>query len=161
MPWRRKWQHTPVFLPGRFYGQRSLKGCIVHGVTKRHNWVTEHTRIVNLQCFLVSDVQQSDSIHIYTYICINSFSDSFPLCGTRAQSCPILCTPFGLSPARFLCPWGFSGKDTGVGCQSLLQGLFLTLGLNPSPASPSLQADSLPAEPSGEVFHYKFLKYID
>ena len=24
MPWRRKWQPTPVFLPGEFHGQRSL-----------------------------------------------------------------------------------------------------------------------------------------
>ena len=26
IPWRRKWQPTPVFLPGAFYGQRSLVG---------------------------------------------------------------------------------------------------------------------------------------
>ena len=25
-PWRRKWQPTPVFLPGEFHGQRSLAG---------------------------------------------------------------------------------------------------------------------------------------
>ena len=25
--WRRKWQPTPVFLPGKFHGQRSLLGC--------------------------------------------------------------------------------------------------------------------------------------
>ena len=25
-PWRRKWQPTPVFLPGRSHGQRSLAG---------------------------------------------------------------------------------------------------------------------------------------
>ena len=25
-PWRRKWQPTPVFLPGEFQGQRSLVG---------------------------------------------------------------------------------------------------------------------------------------
>ena len=25
-PWRREWQHTPVFLPGEFCGQRSLAG---------------------------------------------------------------------------------------------------------------------------------------
>ena len=24
--WRRKWQPTPVFLPGEFHGQRSLEG---------------------------------------------------------------------------------------------------------------------------------------
>ena len=39
--------------------------------------------------------------------------------------------PFGLWPARLLCPWGFPGKNTGVGCHFLLQGIFLTQGLNP------------------------------
>ena len=27
IPWRRKWQPTPVFLPGEYHGQRSLVGC--------------------------------------------------------------------------------------------------------------------------------------
>ena len=27
IPWRRKWQPTPVFLPREFHGQRSLVGC--------------------------------------------------------------------------------------------------------------------------------------
>ena len=39
--------------------------------------------------------------------------------------------PFAtLQPTRFLCPWGFSGKNTGVGCHALLQGIFQTQGLN-------------------------------
>ena len=32
IPWRRKWQSTPLFLLGEFHGQRSLAGYIVHGV---------------------------------------------------------------------------------------------------------------------------------
>ena len=40
--------------------------------------------------------------------------------------------PHGLQPTRLLCPWNSSGKNTGVGCYSLLQGIFLTQGLNPS-----------------------------
>ena len=36
IPWRRKWQPTPVLLPGDFYGQRSLVGYIVHDIAK--NW---------------------------------------------------------------------------------------------------------------------------
>jgi len=27
IPWRKKWQPTPVFLPGESHGQRSLVGC--------------------------------------------------------------------------------------------------------------------------------------
>ena len=33
-------------------------------------------------------------------------------------------------PTRLLCPWDSSGKNTGVGCHVLLQGIFLTQGLN-------------------------------
>ena len=32
--WRRKWQHTPVFLPGESHGQRRLVGYTVCGITK-------------------------------------------------------------------------------------------------------------------------------
>ena len=34
VPWRIKWQPTPIFLPGEFNGQRSLKGYTVPGVTE-------------------------------------------------------------------------------------------------------------------------------
>ena len=34
--------------------------------------------------------------------------------------------PRGLYPIRLLCPWDFSGKNIGVGCLSLLQGIFPT-----------------------------------
>ena len=46
--------------------------------------------------------------------------------------------PRGLQPTRLLYPWSFPGKNTGVGCHSLLQ-----VGLpNPGikPRSPALQA---------------------
>ena len=33
MNWRRKWQPTPVFLPGESQGQRSLVGCCLQGCT--------------------------------------------------------------------------------------------------------------------------------
>ena len=32
--WRRKWQPTPVVLPEKFHGQRSLGNIIVQGVAK-------------------------------------------------------------------------------------------------------------------------------
>ena len=44
-----------------------------------------------------------------------------------AQLCPTLCDP----PARLLCPWDSPGKNTGVGCHSLLQEIFPTQGSNP------------------------------
>ena len=31
--------------------------------------------------------------------------------------------PYRLEPARLLCPWDFPGKNTGVGCHSLIEGI--------------------------------------
>ena len=39
--------------------------------------------------------------------------------------------PHGLQPTRLLHPWDSPGKNTGVGCHFLLQGIFPTQGLNP------------------------------
>ena len=39
--------------------------------------------------------------------------------------------PHGLQPTRLLCPWDCPGKNTGVGCHALLQGIFQTQGSNP------------------------------
>ena len=54
----------------------------------------------------------------------------------------------GLQPGRLLCPWDSPGKNTGVGCHALLQGIFLTQGVEPE--FPALQGDSLPAELPGK-----------
>ena len=50
-------------------------------------------------------------------------------CYLIAVLCPTLLRPHGLQPARLLCPWDSPGKNTGVGCHFLLQGVFLTQGL--------------------------------
>ena len=49
------------------------------------------------------------------------------------QLCPTLCNSMDWSwqPTRLLYPWNFPGKNTGVGCHALLQGLFPIQGLNP------------------------------
>ena len=39
--------------------------------------------------------------------------------------------PHGLQPARPLCPGDSPGMNTGVGCHTLLQGIFQTQGQNP------------------------------
>ena len=42
IPWRRKWQPTPVFLPGEAHGQRSLAGFSQWGLQRvGHHWVTK------------------------------------------------------------------------------------------------------------------------
>ena len=44
---------------------------------------------------------------------------------------PTLLRPHGLQPTRLFCPWNFPGKDTGVSCHFILQGIFPTQGSNP------------------------------
>ena len=46
------------------------------------------------------------------------------------QSCPTL-RPQRRQPTRLPRPWDSPGKNTGVGCHFLLQGIFLTQGSNP------------------------------
>ena len=45
-------------------------------------------------------------------------------------------------------PWNSPGQNTGMGSLSLLQGILPNPGIKPR--SPTLQADSLPAEPQGK-----------
>ena len=47
-----------------------------------------------------------------------------------AQSCPTLCGPMDCSPP-VSSPWDSPGKNTGVGCHALLQGIFQTQESNP------------------------------
>ena len=77
-----------------------------------------------------------------------------------AQSCPALCDPTDCSLPCSSVHGIFPGKNTGVGCHSLLLGIFPTQGTNPGlhcrwilyqlshKGSPvELQADSLPDKP--------------
>jgi len=41
LPWRRKWQPTPVFLPGKSHGQRSLAGYSPWSCRVGHDLVTK------------------------------------------------------------------------------------------------------------------------
>ena len=66
------------------------------------------------------------------------------------QSCSTLCDPRDC--ARLLCPWGFPGKNTEVGCHSLLQGNLPKPGIKPW--SPALQGASLISELPGKLFCY-------
>ena len=68
------------------------------------------------------------------------------------QSCPTL-QPHGLQPAKLLCPQDSPGRNSRVGFHCLLQGIFLTQGLNPSLLRPlHWQADFLPLSHLGSPF---------
>ena len=52
-------------------------------------------------------------------------------CGLSGSVMSVSLLPHGLQSARLLCPWCFPGKNTGMSCHFLLQGIFPTQGLNP------------------------------
>ena len=52
-------------------------------------------------------------------------------CAKLLQSCLTLCDSMDHGPPHSLCPWDSPGKNTGVDCCALLQGIFSTQGLNP------------------------------
>ena len=66
----------------------------------------------------------------FTYNSLEIVLEILCVCVLVAQSCPILCDPKDCCLPGFSVPGIFSGKNTGVGCHFLLQGIFLTQGLN-------------------------------
>ena len=78
--------------------------------------------------------------------------------------------PHGLRPARLLCPRDSPGRDTGVGCHFLLQGIFLTERWSPCflgflttvpPGKPVPLDCVLKTEVSGPIFCYVLFTAIN
>ena len=63
------------------------------------------------------------------------------------QSCLTLRDAMDYKPTRFLWPRDSPGKNTRVGCHSLLQGIFSTQGSNSSLMSPALAPLAPPGKP--------------
>ena len=63
-PWRREWQPTPVFLPKKFHGQRSLTGYSSRDPKELDmtEHACKHARYLNIQ----------DSGYFLSYISIDS-----------------------------------------------------------------------------------------
>ena len=79
--------------------------------------------------WLIKNAFMYKKTFIYTHINLHTHTRTGCYC-LVTQSCPTLLWPQGLSSTRLLCPWDFPGKNTGVGCHFLLQGIFLSQGLN-------------------------------
>ena len=102
IPWRRAWQPTPVFLPGESH---------------RGSWWATVRRVTKSRTRLKQLTHTHTHAHAHHLLCsVLSHVQLFLLRG---------CSP----PVSFV--HGDSpGKNTGVGCQALLQEIFLTHGLN-------------------------------
>ena len=68
--------------------------------------------------------------------------------------------PHGLQPARLLYPWDSPGKNTGVGCHALLQGIFPTQGSNPGPLHCRRILDGLSHQGSPRILEWVALSFF-
>ena len=55
---RRKWQHTPVFLPGKFHGQRSLASFSLRGHNESDTTEHTHTGIKKVKAMFVCSLPE-------------------------------------------------------------------------------------------------------
>ena len=101
IPWNRKWQPNPLFLPGKFHGQRSLAGYSPWGRKEPH--ATEHAHMLKrtsqswvgsvLQFFLLSlppSLSPSHSPYLPSFLSFYKALSSPSHLSKFSQS-PILC----------------------------------------------------------------------
>ena len=73
------------------------------------------------------------NIYLYLYIsylAMYIYGVSSYVCCAKLLQSRLTLRPYGPYLTRVVCQWDFPGKNTGVGCHALLQGIFLTQGLN-------------------------------
>ena len=76
-----------------------------------------------MDCIVHGDTKsQTQLTNFHTQDAVHCLQDSI-VCCLVIKSCPTLCD--------LLCAWDSRGKNTGVGCHFLLQGIFPTQGSNP------------------------------
>ena len=85
--------------------------AVVHEVAKSQTRLSNWTEL--------KKVHSEDCFHLVWVCACSVVSNSWPC---------------GLGPTKLLCPWDFPGKDTGMGCDFLPQGIFPTPTSLVSPA---------------------------
>ena len=110
IPWKWKWQPTPVFLPGISYGKRSLAGCSLWGCQESDTTeqLQSHMNFLNFFFDSIGFLLESLGLslqNIISYMRIDSFTCSFPIWMT--------CVPF------------FSSTSTSSIHRKLQESLFL------------------------------------
>ena len=99
-PWRRKWQPTPVFLPGKFRGQRSLVGYSPRG--HKESDMTERLHFH----FLLFCTRQDKTLEVKIKTQMRKRLTQLPF---TDMDC-IWVYIFGL-------PWWLSGKEPSCQCR--------------------------------------------
>ena len=115
---RSKWTSGPKYMRG----SQGEGGCILLTPSFPH--------FDSLCCIADSGVSA------YSHPCFIGSSNNAYMHAKSLQSCLTLCNPIDCSLP--VCPWDSPGKNTGVGCFALLQGIFLIQGSKPLLLFPAL-----------------------
>ena len=93
-PWRRKWQPSPVLLPGESHGRRNLMGYSPWGLTE-----SDTTEWLHLLTYLLTSAAAAKSLQwLFLLQCMKVKSEV-----KVTQSCPTLCgIVHGILQARIL-----------------------------------------------------------
>ena len=104
-------------------------GCL-HKLNKGNGFCPRFSRRMQLHQHLdVSFANVFQMSSLQSCKIINLAVLSLHKCISHSVICDSL-RPHGLGSSRLLCPCDSQGKNTGVGCHSLFQAIFLTQGLN-------------------------------
>ena len=79
-------------------------------------------------CGLQSQTSTAWSLPPVLYLLFLEQSESESI--SRSVGSDTLRPPWTVQPTRLLCPWDSPGKNAGVGCHALLQGMFQSQGSN-------------------------------
>ena len=155
IPWSGKWQPTPVFLPGKPHGERSLAGHSPWGRSVGRNCGSARTQLeVGPDWEVVANEGEAETWPLDLGISIppNTYPRALPIywvlltmyCNWifRSLYLPRSCKIFKKSESRSTMsdslrlhglygPWNSPGQNTGVGSPFLLYGIFPTHKSNP------------------------------
>ena len=140
IPWRRKWQPTAVFLPGKSHLQRAWRAT-VHGVAKSQDTTEQLNK--NSDSTAVPSTGNRRVTHtmkLLLLLLLLLLSHSSRVRRHRRQ------------PARLPCLWDSPGKNTGVDFHFLLQCMKVKSESEVAQSCPTL-SDPMDCSPPGSSVH--------
>ena len=117
MHWRRKWQPTPVFLPGESQGQRSLVGCRLWGRRVGHDWsgLAAAAATVTVQARALMASCQGHRLKVHIALLRGSIALLMGLCVLSHFNQVQLCATPWTVPHQALLSMGFSRQENWTG----------------------------------------------
>ena len=130
------WISRTLFPVKKTAGLKRSHNCVVPFIVSFSEWLLWNGEYKEISDFLELGMLEGGYLSVIQRRCLCCSRTLYLDSGVCVQACLATSVvsdslrPHGLQPARLLRPWDSPGKNTGVGCHTLLQGGFLTQGLN-------------------------------